>query len=465
MIMKKITDKLFSIGVKEEYPQYLSSKIIMSNILTLIVGVGIAIPYIVISYLYFRPITIIPAIATIICLLIFLFNYLNFINVSRLTLSLLPLSMALIFIAYLVPKGGVKLYEMYAVSISFSMVAFIVFDIREKWYLIFCSIIIVVVNVFALDWLNAIFEKDLDTTIVTEGYLGQMNIFLGTTVLILIVTTMAYQNYTSDKRSEMLIVEMDKQTQDIKQSENELKEKMLQIEKSQIEEQKRNWATKGIAEVSTILRSENDSKKLYDRITTYITEYLNANQGGLFMVESDEYGENIILKLQSCYAYNRKKFIEKEIAPGQGLIGQAYLEKSSIYLKDVPNDYASITSGLGESTPKEVLIVPLIVNDEVEGIYEFASFKKFEEHQIQFLEQLGESLAAFINVNRINEKTKYLLEESQQQTEEMRSQEEEMRQNMEELSATQEEMARKEQEYLNQIDELKTKLEKSGLSS
>ena len=111
-----------------------------------------------------------------------------------------------------------------------------------------------------------------------------------------------------------------------------------------------------------------------------------------------------------------------------------------------------------ESTPNEVLIVPLIVNEEVEGVFEFASFNKFQDYQIHFLEQLGETLAAFINVNRINERTKILLEESQQQAEEMKSQEEEMRQNMEELSATQEEMGRKEQEYLNQIEELEKEL-------
>ena len=108
-----------------------------------------------------------------------------------------------------------------------------------------------------------------------------------------------------------------------------------------------------------------------------------------------------------------------------------------------------------------MLIVPLIVNDEVEGFFEIASFKAFEPHVIEFLESLGENIASFINVNRINKKTRSLLQETQQQAEEMRAQEEEMRQNMEELQATQEEMHRKEKEYIARIKSLEEELSTS----
>ena len=93
-------------------------------------------------------------------------------------------------------------------------------------------------------------------------------------------------------------------------------------------------------------------------------------------------------------------------------------------------------------------------------MFEIASFKTFEPYEIEFVRELSEALASFISVNRINEQTKILLEESQQQAEEMRSQEEEMRQNMEELAATQEEMQRKEQEYVSRIEELERELGK-----
>jgi len=162
------------------------------------------------------------------------------------------------------------------------------------------------------------------------------------------------------------------------------------------------------------------------------------------------------LQLRACYAYNRKKFITKEVALGEGLIGQAYLESNTIYLKEIPQQYMSITSGLGESNPRSLIVVPLKANERVEGVLELASFREFQPHEIEFLEKLGETLASSIVNLHTGEKTRMLLEVSQSQTEEMRAQEEEMRQNMEELEATQEQMARQMQE----LSELKQNLEK-----
>ena len=133
-------------------------------------------------------------------------------------------------------------------------------------------------------------------------------------------------------------------------------------------------------------------------------------------------------------------------------------------MKRVPQNYVLITSGLGEASPAEVLIVPLKVNDCIEGIIELASFNEFADHEIAFVERLAENIASSISSVKINARTKQLLEASQQQAEELRSQEEEMRQNMEELAATQEEMGRKEQEYILRINELEERLREAGVA-
>jgi hypothetical protein len=186
---------------------------------------------------------------------------------------------------------------------------------------------------------------------------------------------------------------------------------------------------------------------------TTLVKYLHANQGGFFIVDNTTAG-NTVIKLTGCYAYGRKKFLEKSIGPGQGIIGQAYLEKSSVYLTQVPVGYTTITSGLGDATPRSILIVPLKRKDEVMALVELASFKPFEEYQIQFIEKLGENIASVIEGNMISHQTGQLLKASQQHAEELRAQEEEMRQNVEELTAMHENQARLQHELNERLEEL-----------
>jgi GAF domain-containing protein len=211
------------------------------------------------------------------------------------------------------------------------------------------------------------------------------------------------------------------------------------------EEKNRNWATEGLAMFVNILRTNNnDVSLLCDLILKNLVKYLEANQAALFVVQDE--GQQPYLELMACYAFNRKKYLSKRIDFGEGLAGQACLEKDTIYLTDIPANYVRITSGLGGATPRCVLVIPLKVNDQVQGVLEIASFKEFPAYQIEFLEKLSETIASAIANVKSGEKMRLLLEEFQQQAEEMRAQEEEMRQSMEELQATQEEMVRKQSE-------------------
>lgn len=214
------------------------------------------------------------------------------------------------------------------------------------------------------------------------------------------------------------------------------------LKKVSEEDKKRSWSTEGMARFGEILRKNNDNiERLSDEIISNIIKYLKANQGGLYIIE-DDLKEEAYLKLTACYAWDKKKYLEQKIYQGDGLAGQAWLEKDTVYITDVPEDYIKITSGLGEANPTSILIVPLKVNDEIFGIIEIASFEEMSDFEIEFVEKIGESIASTISSVKINARTHRLLAESTELTEEMRSQEEEMRQNMEELQATQEEMER-----------------------
>ncbi|MEJ1239614.1 GAF domain-containing protein [Chryseolinea sp. T2] len=225
------------------------------------------------------------------------------------------------------------------------------------------------------------------------------------------------------------------------------------------DDRKRNWSTSGLAQIGEILRVNNASKtELYDSIIKFVVKYTKSNQGGLFIFNNDSETDQF-LELVACYAFERKKYLNKRIVVGEGLVGQCYLEGERIYLLEVPTEYVTITSGLGGSLPSALLLVPLKVNDKIFGVLELASFNKYEEHEIELVEKLTESIASTISAVNVSESTRILLEKTQQQAEEMRAQEEEMRQNMEELEATQEEMRRKEKHIQNMLDSEKKRNE------
>ena len=211
------------------------------------------------------------------------------------------------------------------------------------------------------------------------------------------------------------------------------------------EDKIRNWVNEGQAKFGEILRQHSDDiEGLGAHVVVNLVEYLNASQGALFVLKED--GKDSYLELLSTYAYKRKKYIDKKIEIGEGLAGQAFEEGKTIYLTDIKTDHYNIQTGLGESKPSSLLIIPLKEEDKIEGIIEIASLKEIEKHQIEFVESIGESIASSLSAGKVSQTTQKLLEETQDKAEQMKSQEEELRQNMEELAATQEQVERRNKE-------------------
>ncbi|WP_338760331.1 GAF domain-containing protein [Bernardetia sp. ABR2-2B] len=216
----------------------------------------------------------------------------------------------------------------------------------------------------------------------------------------------------------------------------------------------RRWKNEGTMLVSDVLRNSNRSfEEITDELITALVRYLEANQGGFFLKEIE--GRHEQLRLMAYYAWDKKRFLNSTIQLGEGLTGQAWQEGQTMHLTDVPKEYVTVTSGLGKANPRSILIIPMLLNKEVYGMIEIASFKEFESHQIEFLETIGETVAATLSILQSNITGQRLLQESEQMTQQLRAQEEEMRQNMEELQATQEEMGRvqKELQYRNELIE------------
>lgn len=212
------------------------------------------------------------------------------------------------------------------------------------------------------------------------------------------------------------------------------------------EEDRRRWATEGVAKFGDILRQQyDDFNDLTYHILSNMVQYLSANQGACFILV-DEQSEETYLELTAAYAYESRKYQKKRILPGEGLVGSCWREQRTIYMTKVPEDYINISSGLGDAKPRSLMLVPMKIEEQVFGVIELASFDCFQAHQVAFVEEIAGDIAATLSVAQINKKTAQLLEKSQKQAEVLSAQEEEMRQNVEELQATQEEAARRERE-------------------
>ncbi len=227
-------------------------------------------------------------------------------------------------------------------------------------------------------------------------------------------------------------------------------------------ERKRNWVTKGMAEFTKILRSDDtDLKELGRKIITGLVRYLNAHQGGIFVLNNED-PEERYLEMVACYAYDEAQYQQKRVQVeenfGEGLVGQTFLENETIYLRQIPEEYqTTIGSGLGDSRPRSILLVPLELNGNNEGVIEIASLRAFEDYEIEFVERLAENIASAILTIKINDHTKKLLKESQELTLRLKDQEQELRQNYEELQASQQEIEKKNQ----LIEEQKKEIEKA----
>ena len=211
-------------------------------------------------------------------------------------------------------------------------------------------------------------------------------------------------------------------------------------EKRKEEDRRLTWTTSGIAKFSELLRqNSNDVDEFSYTIISNLVEYLEANQGAFFLI-NDRNPRNLYIEKKGAYAYSNRKYEEQSFEMGIGLVGRCILEAQTIYLTDIPQDYITITSGMGQANPNCLVLIPLKYNDVIYGVIEIASFKNIEAYQISFLEKIGESIASSISIIKTNSQTAKLLDESQMQSEMLSSQEEEMRQNLEEMRATQEQL-------------------------
>ena len=199
------------------------------------------------------------------------------------------------------------------------------------------------------------------------------------------------------------------------------------LKKATEENEIQNWIKSGQTELNVRLRGEQDIQSLAENIIFFLCDYINAPVG-TFYTEKDTR-----LRLVASYAYTHRKSLNNDFEMGEGLIGQAALEKKIIVFNEVPDNYMYMQSGLGNEKPGAILVVPLMFHDKIVGVMEFGAVKAFSKLQINFLKIVSDNIAIAINTSKARTRMSTLLAHSQNQSEELKVQQEELRQAYEDL--------------------------------
>src|SRR5438093_7781542 len=190
-----------------------------------------------------------------------------------------------------------------------------------------------------------------------------------------------------------------------------------------------------------MLHVERYLDTVYRLIMSELTPLFGAQHGAFFMMESPGgEGDDFELRLIATYGYKQRKNVPTKFKIGEALVGQAALELKPILITQAPDDYVRITSGLGEGIPVNVIVLPVLFEDQVMAVVELASFQRFSAVQQTFLEQLSESIGVVLNTIQANMRTEELLGQSQDLTQELQSQSEELQAQQEELQQTNKEL-------------------------
>src|SRR5438132_5466232 len=189
-----------------------------------------------------------------------------------------------------------------------------------------------------------------------------------------------------------------------------------------------------LARFSGMMQGQRDLQTVSRLIMSELTPLVGSGYGAFFLMNSD--GEEPELQLIASYGYKQRKSLSNRFKVGEALVGQAALEKQSILVAEPPADYVKIASGLGEAAPRNVVVMPVLFEDQVMAVIELASFAPFTDVQRSFMEQLGETIGIVINTIQATMRTEELLLQSQSLTQELQAQSEELQSQQEELKRT-----------------------------
>jgi signal transduction histidine kinase/CheY-like chemotaxis protein/HAMP domain-containing protein len=194
-----------------------------------------------------------------------------------------------------------------------------------------------------------------------------------------------------------------------------------------------DWLKSNLAKFAQMLQGQRDRNAVANKVLSELAELVNARYGAFYILEQPEGADEVKLKLFAGYAHKSRKLINQEFSLSEGLVGQCATDKERIRLANVPNEYLQISSGIGNAAPIDLVILPVLFENNVKAVIELASFENFSDTHIDFLDQLTESIGIVLNNIETNTRTEELLSQSQSLASELSAQQEELRRANDEL--------------------------------
>src|SRR5437773_6726397 len=202
-----------------------------------------------------------------------------------------------------------------------------------------------------------------------------------------------------------------------------INEMIRNLKDTTLKNSEQDWLKTNLAKFTRMLQGQRDLLTVAKLILSELAPVVGAQHGVFYMMAGAEEPK---LELLASYAYSNRKNVANEFKLGEGLVGQAALEKEKILLNSVPPDYIQIMSGLGEAPPLNIIVLPVLFEGQVRAVMELAAFDRFSATHQVFLDQLMESIGIVLNTIQANTRTEGLLEQSQSLATELQSRQEEL---------------------------------------
>src|SRR5438874_3071658 len=232
-----------------------------------------------------------------------------------------------------------------------------------------------------------------------------------------------------------------------------INEMILNLKETTRKNTEQDWLKTNVARFTRMVQGQRDLLAVSKLVLSELAPLVEAQQG-IFYIMTEQQDQEPRLKLLASYAFKERRHLSTEYKPGEGLVGQCAMEQERILLTDVPPDYIKITSGLGEAKPLSIVVLPVLFEGQIKAVVELASFHRFSDIHLAFLDQLTESIGIVLNTITATMRTEELLKQSQTLANELQTRQAELTETNRRLQEQAKTLQESEERLRQQQDEL-----------